>query len=188
MGYSIFIIAKDKHLQDKMFSFLDANLLSFNKLYRGSDDAHFGLRYGVKGDNGISYTGGTKNPRIIGFDYNSGGGERTHMFEVLNWMIDKIGKKPNVYYYDGEESKTDTKKSIMSRYEEEATHIFNLKKDSEKKEKPLTSIIRGLASWDLGAYVDGGSTKQVDEEISKIINIIKSDIKRLDSLWNSYQG
>ena len=182
MGYSVFIIAKDKHLQNKMFSFLDEHFIGFNQFYSGQKHSYVGLRCGVKQTNGISYPGPIKNPLMIGFDFNASGGERTYMFEVLNWMNTKIGKNPKCYYYDGDKTNVNGKKTIRMRFEEESERVFNSKSKEEKIKRPLSSIIRDQASWMLGAYVNG-TPAEIDEEIEKRIIAMDIAIKSLNDLW-----
>lgn len=98
MGYSIFIISKDKKMQNKMCEFLGENMKSYNKHFFDSDDSFFVLR---KGTIDISYTGDIVDPLAIGFDYNCSGGEREHAYSILKWMSSVISDGI-AYFYDGE--------------------------------------------------------------------------------------
>lgn len=176
MGYSAFIIAKDGHLQKKMFSFLEEHMESYNKHFHDKDECHFGLRVGSKGNNGISYTGGRKDPLIIGFDFNSGGGERQHMFAILEWMSNIIGNKPGKFYYDGELLK------FSNSVEVESKRIFRDKKKEDKR--TIEDIKRNVSMFLLSMWPDKGETNaEMDAKIKNINDFINNDIKRLDQLW-----
>lgn len=168
MGYSIFIIAKDKSLQDKMGDFLTKNLIGFNKLYYKLEDCYYGLAVGPEE---ISYNGGNKNPLMIGFNFNASGGERAHMFELLQWMNKKIGSEGDVYYYDGEQMSFGLD-SIKSRIEKETNRLAS---DPRNKGRLIESLRESVTYIILGA-----PGKEADE----IFLTINNDIKRLDELWN----
>jgi hypothetical protein len=120
MGYSIFVIAKSKKLQNKMAFFIEEHAISFNHHYYNEPDKSLYIK---KGQEKLSYTGRIKNKCIIGFDYNSSGGEREQLFEIVKWMAEKIGKDPSVYYYDGNKSKT---KSLKETVENEAKTLSEI--------------------------------------------------------------
>lgn len=165
MGYSAFIIAKEKHLQEKMFSFLEKNLKT-----------KLGLRIGSKGSRSISYTGGKRSKLMIGFDFSSSGGKDGElMYKVLEWMSNKIGKDPGCYFYDGEPSKFSTEKSISK----EIDNLFKAHKGKRTKEE----LRRSRAILTLGIFhLD--SNEEIDKEIQKIYASVEKEIKRLDKLWD----
>ena len=174
-----------------MYEFLEKNMVSFNKHFNGSDSMYFCTRTGSKGINSISYTGGINSTLLIGFDYNTSGGERTNMFEIMKWMTQKIGKKPNVYYYDGEPCEIIGLRTSIDK------EIFDRKKDNETME----DVTIRTYSYNLGIintkykktgkpfpndFIEDGkkSNSDLDKEIEEKMSFIEGDIKRLDSLWN----
>lgn len=195
MGYSIFTISKNKHLQKKMFSFLSENMKSFNQHFHGSEEAYFGLRVGAKGQNGISYTGGMNNRDMIGFDFNCSGGERLHMFNLLKWIAKSISKDPNIYYYDGERSKFGG--TIQEDFDHEAGVMYE---HNNPKDKTLEDYKRMVSSFGFNVHplkyektglpspndwkeVGPKTNEEIVSEIKGYIDFIENDIKRLDELW-----
>lgn len=175
MGYSIFIIAKEESLQTKMSDFLSKHLIGFNKLYFNDDDNYFRLAVGPKD---ISYTGDMENSLIIGFDFNASGAERTHMFEILKWMCEKIGSEKDVYYYDGEHS-TFKNIPISKRIEHQANKLLQA---PGNKKYSFIDLRRSVERMEIGYF--SGIEKVQDAEVLKAVNLIENDIGRLDKLWN----
>jgi len=197
MGYSIFIIAKEKRLLREMSLFLENNMIGFNQHFHGSADLFFSLRVGPKGNNSISYKGGINNPHMIGFDFNCGGGERLHMFSILRWMAETISKTPGNYYYDGERSKF-SGKSIREDFNHEAENVYEHRDKS--RSETLEDLKRMIACHNLGINtikykktgkpypndheMDGNkTTEEIVNEVNEKIEFIENDIKRLDQLW-----
>lgn len=183
MGYSVFIIAKNKDLQSKMELFIEKNLINFNKFFFDDDNQYFGLRIGTEDSNSISYKARIKNDLVIGFDYNCGGGERVHMYEIIKWMAEKIGQNPNVYYYDGELTKIKKHKSIKEHFDAEAEKMYDRKESNDKT--TLNQVRIEISSWELSVSRKNKSNTDIDKEINERIEFIDNDIKRLNELWNT---
>jgi hypothetical protein len=98
MGYSIYVEAKNKELQNKMYGFLEKNMKNLCKEIYYDENAT-ALRL-CKGDE-ISYLDhDLKYP--IGFDYGPiDDAERVYVYEIIKWVVSKITDK-KYYYYDHE--------------------------------------------------------------------------------------
>ena len=69
MGYSVYAIAKNKKLRDKMFKFLEENFVNLAKHFEaGIDQTGIRLAKGSSGPMGISYA---NDENAVGFDYSS---------------------------------------------------------------------------------------------------------------------
>jgi hypothetical protein len=185
MGYSIFIIAKNEKLQKAMYDFLEKNMVGYRKMRNESDVQHFRLAMGLDDVSGISYHSPINDPLIIGFDYNCSGAERTHIYEVLEWMCKKIGNEENGYYYDGEFERSPGI-SIMERIDSEGQYLI----DRYEERGEILSIEearRKVSRMVLDLYTgeSGQSPEAEDAEIKKTIDVIENDIKRLDALWTA---
>lgn len=106
MGYSIFVVPKNKELYEKMHDFIMKNYKPLDQIISNENNYLRGP------ENDLSYTGHYKKFHYIGFDYGAGVGEfeRAYAFRLCNWMALKCsktkkinGKQVNYIVYDGYE-------------------------------------------------------------------------------------
>jgi len=142
MGYSVYISANTKTLQQQMYIFLEKNMKDMVLC-----DSQYPNIIGYSLTDDLSY-GICDN--AIGFNYKSWiyGVEQLYITEIVKWMSAKIGDNCS-YYYDG-----------------------------------IKTII--IDSFKDNMYMDYLERQCRDPPIdfNQKIKFIKTEIKRLDKLWN----
>lgn len=133
MGYSVYVCAETKELQEKMYDFLDKNFKNLcKKLF--DDENSTGIRIAkgnAKAKDGVSYARG-RYP--VGFDYASWtySGEKQYVTCIAKWMGTKIAK--NIYYYD-------SIRCDVEINEDKLREFFNYFSDTNKDTEALVTFI-----------------------------------------------
>jgi len=167
MGYSIYVAAKSKEDQMRMFDFLEKHFHSMGKEMVDMT----GLRLATD----LSYCDDSvKWP--VGFDYTSwvGRGERAYAYTIVYWMSQVLTDPPHHYYYDSE------REVVPEERDEDALFYFHTKIFDDAETKPL---------------VDSEHCKEVTEFIKRerermkrAAKFVVKERERLKDLWLNKSG